>query len=381
MGKTHGDSITYNCEVCNKEKTVGLYAYNQNKHHFCSKECYDIFQNITYHCKDGCSRCNKCGEEKPISEFMVQKRPNGTPSYLVCKVCEYFRRKEVIIKDDWTIDEYRIILDNILNKRTKYIDDIVPLLNNKTFDELVNLLKTNLKIGGRSEINIRGFCANCGLEISLKLFQYKNTNLNFCTCTCNGQYYGKIKSENAPIYSRICPQCNKVFYVNTNRVNSGKDKYCSCECSQESQRLKFIGKNNPNWQGGISELYEFLRRSLLDWKNKSMEANNYKCLLSGGRFDDVHHLYSFESIVKETLNDLNFPIKQLIQEYTQNELEMMSAKCLEIHYKYPLGVCLKASIHKIFHINYGFGNNTPEQFDEFKQRFYAGEFDSIINII
>ena len=41
--------------------------------------------------------------------------------------------------------------------------------------------------------------------------------------------------------------------------------------------------------------------------------------------------------------------------------------CLELHYQYGLGVSLLESVHKEFHDLYGRGDNTPEQFEEFKK--------------
>jgi hypothetical protein len=65
--------------------------------------------------------------------------------------------------------------------------------------------------------------------------------------------------------------------------------------------------------------------------------------------------------------EVALPIYINISQYTQDELDILSKKCLELHYKYGLGVCMTKPIHKEFHILYGLKNNTPEQYEEFKK--------------
>lgn len=130
--------------------------------------------------------------------------------------------------------------------------------------------------------------------------------------------------------------------------------------------LKRCGENNCNWNGGISKLIVYLKnKSIKEWKEKSMQGCNYKCVVTGKRFDDIHHLHSFDMILKETIDELDFKIKQNIGEYNFEELQLLEKTLLQNHYKYPLGVCLTREIHKEFHNKYGYGNNTPEQFQEF----------------
>lgn len=45
----------------------------------------------------------------------------------------------------------------------------------------------------------------------------------------------------------------------------------------------------------------------------------------------------------------------------------LKEKCLKLHYKYGLGVCLTEELHKEFHNIYGKRNNTLEQYMEFKK--------------
>ncbi len=87
------------------------------------------------------------------------------------------------------------------------------------------------------------------------------------------------------------------------------------------------------------------------------------------KFDSIHHVYSFDNIVKDTLYETKLPLYENISSYTALELKQLIDKCLEIHYRYPLGVCLTEEIHKNFHELNGYGNNTIEQFEEFLNSF------------
>ena len=133
------------------------------------------------------------------------------------------------------------------------------------------------------------------------------------------------------------------------------------------------GDTCPNWHGGITELNQHLRNLITPWITDSMKQCNFKCVLSGDKNWQVHHLKGFNIIVKQTLEELNLPIKPIIGDYTQQEMINIETRCLQLHYEL-LGVCLEKSLHTLFHCNYGYGENTPEQFEEFKTRYLSGEF-------
>jgi hypothetical protein len=59
---------------------------------------------------------------------------------------------------------------------------------------------------------------------------------------------------------------------------------------------------------------------------------------------------------------------------------MLENEVVRLHYNYPMGVCLRKDIHKLFHVLYGSKNNTPEQFNEFQKRYELGEFDCLENV-
>jgi hypothetical protein len=150
-------------------------------------------------------------------------------------------------------------------------------------------------------------------------------------------------------------------------LQSGKGCYY-CSLTKRS------GENHHNWKGGISLLQNYLHTKILQWKKDSMKNCNFKCVITGERFDDIHHLYSFNQILNETMNYLSLDIRDEINKYTEEELKLIEQKCLELHNYYGLGICLTNEIHMLFHKEYGYGNNNPEQFQEFIIRFNNNEF-------
>lgn len=145
-------------------------------------------------------------------------------------------------------------------------------------------------------------------------------------------------------------------------------------CRQCSYDNTIRGSNNSNWKGGVSELNHYLRYSLVQWKKDSLESAGYKCYITGsGGTLEIHHEYSFHKIVKETLEQLQLPTYQNIGDYTEEELKSLTEKFIESNYLHGLGKCLLPEVHSLFHQEYHY-DNTPEQFEEFIQRYKEGYF-------
>lgn len=138
-----------------------------------------------------------------------------------------------------------------------------------------------------------------------------------------------------------------------------------------------IGRNNPNWRGGVRNICKHFRksRSIDDWKRESMEVCDWKCVISGSNKIEVHHLYNFTDILKETIIELGMDIYENTSQYTDEELFTISTKLGEKHKKYGLGVCLSKELHKEFHSIYTKYNNTPKQFLEFYKNKTGKDFD------
>jgi len=144
-------------------------------------------------------------------------------------------------------------------------------------------------------------------------------------------------------------------------------------CYSDSQ----IGPKSNSWKGGFSALGVYLREFIDEWKKDSMSNCNYKCIITGDKFNNIHHLYSFNKILREVMEESGLPVYTKINNYTEDELILLRLTNIKIHNKYPLGVCLRKDIHNLYHHLYGY-NNTPEQFEEFKIRYDNGEFKDVV---
>jgi hypothetical protein len=147
---------------------------------------------------------------------------------------------------------------------------------------------------------------------------------------------------------------------------------CS-ECSYLRQSILRMGEGSPAWKGGISILKKFFKSKIKDWKFKSMADCDYKCVITGGKFDNIHHLYSFSSIIQEAIVNVGLDKKQYACDYNVEELSSLVAEVQRLHTIYPLGVCLREDVHRTFHKLYKRENNTPEQWKEFVGRIKSGE--------
>lgn len=147
------------------------------------------------------------------------------------------------------------------------------------------------------------------------------------------------------------------------------------ECGYEIASKKNSGSRNWNWNGGITELRDYLRKTIDEWKYNSLKAHEFRCAISNEKAQDlqVHHLTPFHAIRDEVLNELGLPIYENIGDYEESELSRI-VEMVQKRHREELGVPLRYHIHRLFHSEYG-NNATPEDFEEFKLRYNSGEFD------
>lgn len=129
------------------------------------------------------------------------------------------------------------------------------------------------------------------------------------------------------------------------------------------------GKDNGRWKGGIKQLYWDLREFISSWKKDSMENCNYKCVITGKAFDEIHHMHPFRKLVDMTFEELGLDYLENINMYSMQQRFLIIDKLLQVHSRFPLGVCMIKDVHKQFHDIYGYKDFTVKDFEKFKIKY------------
>lgn len=115
-------------------------------------------------------------------------------------------------------------------------------------------------------------------------------------------------------------------------------------------------------------IIKFFRGRIYQWKKKSMEYCNYQCVLTGSKNFAIHHIISFNIIVRNFISKNDIILKDNFNDYSNDELEMLSDLFIKYHDTYPLGVCVDINLHTKFHKMYG-DINDEKQWNIFVNKF------------
>lgn len=289
--------------------------------------------------------CRKCKRELPLTDKYYQKNKRTIGGYnCECKECKggSFTGEKVITV--WTDEEVNIL--------KKYYNDYLNIeikenfLPNKTVRS-IDAKAHRLGLGNKTEEAKKRALQNMG-----------NTKKEYFK-THDGDAKGYKHTEESRKKMSIAKKVIKKW--------QGSD-------NPRSQNPLF-GKDNGRWRGGITDLYKALRNELGDWQRQSMEFCKYKCVITNGEFEDIHHLYPFKVIMESTFISLNLDMRTCQNDYTEEEWNLICKKLLEIHSIYGFGACLNKEVHMLFHDNYNYINFTFRDFLDFIYRIDTGEFD------
>lgn len=158
-------------------------------------------------------------------------------------------------------------------------------------------------------------------------------------------------------------------------------KYCCDKHTEYIQQVSYSGLKNTKQpcdycraEESLTKLNKRLRSSITQWVKDSKDNCQNMCIFTHSKKYDVHHLKSSNEIIKEALFELGTDVKD---KYSGEEFVNIKNKVIELHNKYPLGVCISNPIHVLFHQLYS-KESSIRDFEEFKKRYFNGEFKDIL---
>jgi len=260
-----------------KMKTKGYTKYPLQNHfnmpysQICNKYLNDFKEIIP----DGYKKCSICGKLKQLFEF-GDHFSDASNLRCSCKLCDYFKRNTLMVPIGWTEEECVIIIDNILNEKITYINDLCNILDRK-LEDIILLLDKDIKISNKP-LNVKYNCSFCGKEESKPLSVYLKNKEYFCSSECYWNFKRECepKGEDHPSYNRVekkCDNCGEDIKVIPWGIENHHHNFCSQKCYWEFRSKYYIGEKHS--QFGLKKTTEQKRKMRIATV-KSYENGTFK---------------------------------------------------------------------------------------------------------
>lgn len=277
----------------------------------------------------------------------------------------------------WTYEETTILKENC-NKRRPDFDTLMELLPNRSLEEIkqeISRLNLTIRDIDWDDDEVRILIDNYSIKpinTIVDMLPYKTRNAVLAKA-----HTLKLKS-----YDKRCWTEQEDSFILDNYKSMSDyaiGKALNRTKKAVSGRRQIIGAKRIDITSikSYTSLSRYLRGQLTDWKNRSMENCNWQCVVTGSKKFDIHHLYSFNTILSKFMSKYQFEEKDL-SDYTKDELSNITKLFLEEHDKYPLGVCVCRELHDLFHRQYSKMCNTPEQWYQFVDDYKNGVYNDFL---
>ena len=196
---------------------------------------------------------------------------------------------------------------------------------------------------------------DCGNTKAIKTMNLRNGKARSCGCQINynrvnheGKRFGRLlvqrklgrldNLESCASYQCIC-DCGGLVIIRGHSLMNGSTRSCGCLQKELISKMSSaaIKEKNHNWCGGTMEDRDSRKTYEYSQWRKTVKKRDGLCQICGSNCKlEAHHLNSFLS-------------------------------CPEQRFDINNGICLCKFCHVLFHAEYGRGNNTKEQFEDFQR--------------
>ena len=151
----------------------------------------------------------------------------------ICKVCTFKSKHTIEYSEKWTEEVLDIILNNVLYKRIEYLNELEVILN-IPLKEILIYMKL---IGVSTTLKVKRKCLQCGEEYTLIPSRIISGKDKFCSKECSSlhQKRDRIKLN--------CECCNEEIERTQSQYDKSQNHFCSTECAEIWKKEHFISTN------------------------------------------------------------------------------------------------------------------------------------------
>lgn len=396
VAKSQTKKILKICENCGSEYEIGQCFADIQK--FCSKECYKDY--LSKHSKSKTVICKQCKnifittrDNQQYCSYKCAEEAQQNRKTCKCETCgkTFERRKSEVDKNRHHYCSVACKLDAI-----KWNQHDLNIL--KEFYNKISITDIQLKLSKKwSKKAIQAKSQSLGLGKSKKWSpeeenilkqNYPTKSMSEVLELLNQKSFTSILSKahsmglTSKFYNDRIYTDNEILFLKENYMLMNDLELAERLNNKHSenaihQKLYNLGCVRPVEikKDGYINLNRFVRERLTTWKNDVREYNNYTCCITGSHSNlIIHHCRSFNLLFDEVVDILNFKLKDNFSDYTDDELILFVDKFLELQDYYGQYVCITGKVHKLFHKEYGYGDNTVEQWNEFVDNYKNGKY-------
>lgn len=365
------------CNKCGRELPLDSDHFNHKcdtKDGFTArcKECLGrkFTNHLTHIPKEGYMFCKKCDRELPYTvQYFPEDKATKTGFRNICKECDpsygRFLKDGEFPHKEWSTSENELLIKTYKDHTGKELHELY--FPNRSIRS-IECHASELGLQGKNEIAIKK--ANkirsenaIATKTGVKMSDEAKSNMS----KAKKEYF---KTHSSWAKGAVFTEEHRK-HISEAKIKAGKWK------GEDNPRHKnpLNGEKNGRWKGGILDTYIELRSETKDWFDESAKFCNYKCVITGGEFDNIHHTTAFRNIVDKVFENTGIEIRQKVCDYPEEEFSILREKLKKLHNEYGFGACVNYDVHKLFHDNYGYTKFSPYDFLDFIYRIDVGEFD------
>lgn len=268
--------------------------------------------------------------------------------------------------------------------RTLGIENVQKYLQEHDVAHECELISTQY-VNNRTPLRFK--CLLCGNEFERTMTQVRE-NQRYCCFSCMKKSQG---GRNKLTLDVIKERISKLDLeqdcelLSTEYVNACTPLTFKCNCCgntflrkwetmQQKRAFKCFACAHGYDADGTSDIYRqninYFRHKVRPWRDQYL-AQHPMCDITG-RTDDleVHHLINFQTILNMASEETGIPLIYSPKDYVSHgyDIETLAKKVIELHESVP-AVVLTRDVHQQFHKTFGYKNNTPEQYQTFKESY------------